>query len=106
MMAAMTDTDDARHDLASADCTPGGALLVTERDGVPIRLGTLADMEIVTGPAEIHRLGGKRAALVTAIVTERGVARGDYLAQLAQLRDRVGRFPDRQCAVVGVQFSA
>ncbi len=33
-------------------------LIVTERDGVPITLNSIANMEVVTGPAEIHRPGG------------------------------------------------
>ena len=41
-------------------------LIVTERGGVPIKLSSIASMEVVTGPAEIHRLGSKRVAIVSA----------------------------------------
>ena len=41
-------------------------LIVAEREGVPIRLGTIASMDVVEGPAEIHRLGRKRVAIVAA----------------------------------------
>ncbi|HMB70382.1 MAG TPA: efflux RND transporter permease subunit, partial [bacterium] len=41
-------------------------LIVAEREGVPIRLGSIAEMEVVRGPAEIHRLDGQRVAIVSA----------------------------------------
>jgi len=41
-------------------------LIVADRDGVPIRLGAIASLETVDGPAEIHRLGRKRVAIVSA----------------------------------------
>ncbi len=53
--------DDQRNTLTAVR-----NLIVGTRDGVPIRLGSLADLEVVTGPSEIHRLGGKRVAIVSA----------------------------------------
>jgi HAE1 family hydrophobic/amphiphilic exporter-1 len=41
-------------------------LIVAERGGVPILLSTIASMEIVQGPAEIHRLDRKRVSIVSA----------------------------------------
>jgi len=41
-------------------------LIITEREGVPITLNSIASMEVVTGPSEIHRLGSKRVAIVSA----------------------------------------
>jgi HAE1 family hydrophobic/amphiphilic exporter-1 len=41
-------------------------LVVDERAGVTIPLGAVATLTEARGPAEIHRLGGRRAALVTA----------------------------------------
>ncbi|HOX26221.1 MAG TPA: efflux RND transporter permease subunit [Candidatus Krumholzibacteria bacterium] len=41
-------------------------LVVAERDGITVPLSAVADLAEVRGPAEIHRLGGRRAALVTA----------------------------------------
>ena len=46
-------------------------LIITERNGVPITLGSIAEMEIVTGPSEIHRLGNKRVAIVSANLSGR-----------------------------------
>ncbi len=46
-------------------------LIVTEMDGVPITLGSIADMEIVTGPSEIHRLSSKRVAIISANLSGR-----------------------------------
>jgi HAE1 family hydrophobic/amphiphilic exporter-1 len=41
-------------------------LIVAERDGVPILLSSIADMTVARGPSEIHRLGRKRVAIVSA----------------------------------------
>ncbi len=41
-------------------------LIVTEKDGVPVTLGSIANMSVVSGPSEIHRLGSKRVAIVSA----------------------------------------
>lgn len=62
-------------------------LIVTERDGVPITLGSLATMEIVTGPSEIHRLSNKRVAIVSANLSGRdlGSVTQDIRARLADL---------------------
>ena len=62
-------------------------LIVTERDGVPITLGSLAHMEIVTGPSEIHRVGSKRVAIVSANLSGRdlGSVARDIRARLADL---------------------
>jgi HAE1 family hydrophobic/amphiphilic exporter-1 len=62
-------------------------LIVTERDGVPITLGSIATMEIVTGPSEIHRLSNKRVAIVSANLSGRdlGSVTEDIRARLADL---------------------
>jgi HAE1 family hydrophobic/amphiphilic exporter-1 len=49
-------------------------LIIAERDGVPIRLASVADFATETGPAEIHRLGNRRAAIVTANLAGRDLA--------------------------------
>ncbi|MDO9694183.1 MAG: efflux RND transporter permease subunit [Candidatus Latescibacteria bacterium] len=41
-------------------------LIVAERDGVPIPLAAVASMSVEQGPSEIHRLGRKRAVIVSA----------------------------------------
>ncbi len=41
-------------------------LVVAERDGITVPLSAVASLTEARGPAEIHRLGGRRAALVTA----------------------------------------
>jgi HAE1 family hydrophobic/amphiphilic exporter-1 len=62
-------------------------LIITERDGVPITLGSIATMEIVTGPSEIHRLSNKRVAIVSANLSGRdlGSVTEDIRARLADL---------------------
>ena len=59
-------------------------LIVAERNGIPIPLIAVADMEVVRGPAEIHRLGRKRVALVTANLAGR-----DLGSVTAELRSRL-----------------
>jgi hydrophobic/amphiphilic exporter-1 (mainly G- bacteria), HAE1 family len=46
-------------------------LIVSERDGIPIPLSSLASMEVVSGPAEIHRLGNQRVAIISANLSGR-----------------------------------
>jgi len=41
-------------------------LVVSGPDGTPLRLLTVADVSVDRGPAEIHRLGQQRAAVITA----------------------------------------
>jgi HAE1 family hydrophobic/amphiphilic exporter-1 len=62
-------------------------LIVTEREGVPITLGSIAHMDVVTGPAEIHRLGSKRVAIISANLQGRdlGSVSRDIRAQLRGL---------------------
>jgi HAE1 family hydrophobic/amphiphilic exporter-1 len=62
-------------------------LIVTERDGIPIKLGSIADFETVIGPAEIHRLGGRRVAIVSANVvgTDLGTVSSQLKPRLAAL---------------------
>ncbi len=58
-------------------------LIVTERDGVPITMSSLSDMEVVIGPSEIHRLGSKRVAIVSANLTGRDL--GSAAAEIREL---------------------
>jgi HAE1 family hydrophobic/amphiphilic exporter-1 len=46
-------------------------LIVAEREGVPIRLASVASFDVVQGPAEIHRLGRRRVAVVAASLAGR-----------------------------------
>ena len=63
-------------------------LIVTERDGIPVRLGSIATMEVVQGPAEIHRLGRRRVAMVTANLAGR-----DLGSVLEELRPELAGVP-------------
>ena len=62
-------------------------VIVAEREGVPIKLGTLAQMNVVTGPSEIHRLASKRVAIVSANLSGRdlGSVSRDIRQRLATL---------------------
>jgi HAE1 family hydrophobic/amphiphilic exporter-1 len=48
-------------------------LVVAVRDGVPITLDALADVEATRGPAEIHRVQQSRAAILSAEVAGRSL---------------------------------
>ncbi|HET9887050.1 MAG TPA: efflux RND transporter permease subunit, partial [bacterium] len=61
-------------------------LIVAERDGVPIRLAAIASFETVVGPAEIHRLGNRRAAIVTANLAGR-----DLASATSEIREKLAR---------------
>ncbi|MFH2052707.1 MAG: efflux RND transporter permease subunit [bacterium] len=76
------NTDQQRNTLTAVR-----ELIVAERDGVPITLAALAGMDVVTGPAEIHRLSGKRVAIVSANLTGRdlGSVTRDIRARIAGL---------------------
>ena len=41
-------------------------LIIAERAGIPITLSSVAETSVERGPSEIHRLGRKRVAIVTA----------------------------------------
>ncbi|MBU8870112.1 MAG: efflux RND transporter permease subunit [Gemmatimonadales bacterium] len=60
------NSDDQRNTLTAVR-----ELIVSEQDGIPIPLSSLASMEIVTGPAEIHRLGNQRVAIISANLSGR-----------------------------------
>jgi len=57
-------------------------LIVAERDGVPVPLDAVATMDVAQGPAEIHRLGRKRVAVVTANLSGRDL--GSVSAEIAE----------------------
>lgn len=61
--------DDQRNTLSAIQ-----DLIVAERDGVPIRLASIASMEVIRGPAEIHRQGRRRVAVVSANLAGRDLA--------------------------------
>jgi len=62
-------------------------LVVAERDGITVPLAAVATLTEGRGPAEIHRLGGRRAALVTADLAGRdlGTVSEEIGAELRRL---------------------
>jgi HAE1 family hydrophobic/amphiphilic exporter-1 len=48
-------------------------LVVAERNGIPVKLSAVADLEPARGPAEIHRIQQSRAAIVTGEVSGRSL---------------------------------
>ena len=49
-------------------------LIVTQREGRPIYLSSLATVELTEGPSEIRRLGQKRAAVISGNLDQRDMA--------------------------------
>jgi HAE1 family hydrophobic/amphiphilic exporter-1 len=58
-------------------------MIVAQRDGAPIRLGSIADVVVTTGPSEIRRVGQRRAAIITADVIGRDM--GAVTAEIESL---------------------
>jgi HAE1 family hydrophobic/amphiphilic exporter-1 len=75
--------DEQRNTLAAVR-----EIIVAEREGIPIPLSAVASMEVARGPAEIHRLGRKRVAPVTANLAGRDL--GSVNREIAQ---RLARLP-------------
>ncbi len=67
-------------------------IIVAERGGIPVSLGSVATMDVVTGPSEIHRLGNRRVAIISANLAGRdlGSVSADIEAKLASLVLPVG----------------
>ena len=63
-------------------------LIVAERNGIPISLSSVASMQVVRGPSEIHRLGRKRVAIVTANISGR-----DLGSVTLELQERLHGLP-------------
>ena len=63
-------------------------LVVPGPDGRPIRLGTVAEVRVDRGPAEIHRMHQQRAAVLTANLEGRGLG-----SAAAEVRSVLGRVP-------------
>lgn len=63
-------------------------LIVAQRDGRPISLGSVAEVDLVEGPSEIRRIGQKRAGVVSGNLEGRdmGVVSGEIRQQLRELR--------------------
>jgi HAE1 family hydrophobic/amphiphilic exporter-1 len=64
------------------------SLVVAERDGTPILLGTIADLEVARGVNQISRVSQQRAAIVSGNVTGRdlGHVSEDVQAVLASIQ--------------------
>ena len=75
--------DDQRNTIAAVR-----DLIVAERDGVPISLASVASMDVARGPSEIHRMGRKRVAIVSANLSGR-----DLGSVSADIRNRLAGLP-------------
>ena len=62
-------------------------LIIAQRDGRPIQLGAVAEVDLVEGPSEIRRIGQKRAGVISGNLDGRdmGVVSGEIRQQLRQL---------------------
>ncbi len=76
------NVDEQRTTLAAVQ-----DIVVAERDGITIPLSSIASMSVARGPAEIHRLGNRRVAIVGASLAGRdlGSVSRDLQTRLARL---------------------
>jgi HAE1 family hydrophobic/amphiphilic exporter-1 len=75
-------------------------LIVAQRDGVPIRLKSVAEVRPAEGPAEVRRLGQRRAAVVSAGLQGRDI--GAAAADIQGALERVA-LPEGVSARLGGQ---
>ncbi|RDI10074.1 efflux RND transporter permease subunit [Comamonas sp. AG1104] len=79
-----------------------GATLLTTAAGAQVPLSSLAKIELVDGPAQISREGGKRRVVVGANVEGRDLA--GFVAEVEQRLDREVKLPDGYYFKFGGQF--
>lgn len=79
-----------------------GATLLTTAAGAQVPLSSLARIELVDGPAQISREGGKRRVVVGANVEGRDLA--GFVAEVEQRLDREVKLPDGYYFKFGGQF--
>ncbi|MBS0465776.1 MAG: efflux RND transporter permease subunit [Proteobacteria bacterium] len=79
-----------------------GATLLTTASGAQVPLNNLARIELVDGPAQISREGGKRRVVVGANVEGRDL--GGFVAEVQQRLDREVTLPDGYYFTYGGQF--
>jgi HAE1 family hydrophobic/amphiphilic exporter-1 len=68
-------------------------LIIAERDGVPIRLASVADFATETGPAEIHRLGNRRLVNRRAAFVTANLAGRDLASATTEIEERLAGVP-------------
>lgn len=79
-----------------------GATLLTTAAGAQVPLSSLAKIELVDGPAQISREGGKRRVVVGANVEGRDLA--GFVAEVEQRLDKEVKLPDGYYFKFGGQF--
>ncbi|MBS3017513.1 Cobalt-zinc-cadmium resistance protein CzcA [Comamonas sp. PE63] len=79
-----------------------GAALLTTATGAQVPLSSLARIELVDGPAQISREGGKRRVVVGANVEGRDLA--GFVAEVEQRLDKEVKLPDGYYFKFGGQF--
>lgn len=79
-----------------------GATLLTTPAGAQVPLSSLATIELVDGPAQISREGGKRRVVVGANVEGRDLA--GFVAEVEQRLEREVKLPDGYYFKFGGQF--
>jgi cobalt-zinc-cadmium resistance protein CzcA len=79
-----------------------GKLVVHAPDGAQLPLSSLARIELVDGPAQISREGGKRRVVVGSNVEGRDLA--GFVAEVQQRLDAEVKLPDGYRFVYGGQF--
>ena len=90
---------ETRRQGDEAGLSPRGRVAASR---APIRLGAVADIQLARGPAEIHRIRGQRAAVVSANLSGRDL--GSVAAEIREeLRDLQGSLPVNSTLGLGGQ---
>ncbi len=71
------------HPLSETSIDEVENLIIADVDGIPIRLRSVADVIVATGPSEIRRIGQRRAAMVTANLS--GIDLGSVSGKIDQI---------------------
>ncbi|WP_298010002.1 CusA/CzcA family heavy metal efflux RND transporter [uncultured Aquabacterium sp.] len=79
-----------------------GRTLLTAQDGAQVPLSSLATIQLVDGPAQISREGGKRRVVVGANVEGRDLA--GFVAEVQQRMDKEIKVPEGYYFEYGGQF--
>lgn len=89
--AAAPVTPSDRNFSRTAAAAPVPAITPTDQTGVPIRLGSVAEVVVDRGPSEVRRIRAQRAAVVSANLSGRDLTTvsGEIRAELQALRTQL-----------------
>jgi len=82
---------------STIDVDEVGNLIISQVDGIPIPLSSVADVALGRGPAQISRIGQQRAAVISANLVGRDLGRASR-----DIQDLIARTPPPATLVAGL----